>query len=150
LLLLGKNKGTAAGAKSLAIAFQDGVAAVFEFHGKTFGVDNYFHAGCETHQIVRVRQRIGFIEVIHSPAHAAFRIAPGAEAAHVKVPQRPTLSERVADRGIVPARVAPSGRRCCEKKEMGLHAFAGACSANRLRSRGCSGASNFRSFLSLR
>ena len=47
--------------------------------------DRQERAGGQPHQVVGVRHRVGFVEVVDAPDQPAFGVAPGAEVLHVQI-----------------------------------------------------------------
>src|ERR1017187_7809334 len=64
--MLSKNKWATAGFQRLLISLQNGAATLFESDRQLFRVDNNLYAGRQAHQIICIRQRIRFVEIIDS------------------------------------------------------------------------------------
>src|SRR5664280_5212 len=80
-----QNDGAASLLEGLAITFQDCVTSLLGRHAETAGVYNDLHAGGQAHEIVRVGQWVGLVEIIDTPAEAAFRISPSSKTIHMQV-----------------------------------------------------------------
>jgi len=85
LMIFAKYESAAFFTHTLAVAFEQGIADVFAFEGKTSGLGCEMGANSQTHQIDGIGHGPGFIEIIDSPDEAAFNVAPGAEILHVEI-----------------------------------------------------------------
>src|ERR1035441_9747030 len=83
--MFSKNKWATAGFQSLLISLQNGTAAFFESDSQLFRVDNNLHAGCQAHQILCIRQRIRFVEIIATPGQPTLRVAVVSKAPDMEV-----------------------------------------------------------------
>src|ERR1039458_6943285 len=80
-----QDDGVASLLEGLAITFQDGVTSLLGFHAEPAGVYDDLHAGGQAHKIVGVGQWVGLVEIIDTPAEAAFRISPSSKAVYMQV-----------------------------------------------------------------
>src|ERR1035438_6408875 len=79
--MFSKNEWATAGFQRLLISLQNGTATFFESDSQLFRVDNNLHAGRQAHQIICIRQRIRFVEIIDTPGQPTLRVAPGSKTA---------------------------------------------------------------------
>src|ERR1035441_7191000 len=71
--------------EGLAITFQDDVTSLLGFHTEPASISDDLHAGGQAHEIVGVGQWVGLVEIIDTPAEAAFRISPSSKAVYMQV-----------------------------------------------------------------
>src|ERR1039458_4770550 len=83
--MFSKNKWATAGFQRLLISFQNGTATFFESDSQLFRVDNNLYAGRQAHQIICIRQRIRFVEIIDTPGQPTLRVAPGSKTADMEI-----------------------------------------------------------------
>src|ERR1022692_3339879 len=83
--MLSKNKWTTSNFQRLLIPLQNGTATFFESDRQLFRVDNNLYAGPQAHQIICIRQRIRFVEIINTPGQATLRVAPGSKTADMEI-----------------------------------------------------------------
>src|ERR1022692_1494711 len=83
--MFSKNKWATAGFQSLLISLQNGTATFFESDSQLFRVDNNLHAGRQAHQIICIRQRIRFVEIIDTPGQPTLRVAPSSKTADMEI-----------------------------------------------------------------
>src|ERR1039457_5233286 len=120
-----QDDGVASLLEGLAITSQDGVTSLLGFHAEPAGVCNDPHAGGQAHKIVGVGQWVGLVEIIDTPAEAAFRISPSSKDIHMqiadgqKTPSNTQIAKKRRTNPSVPytvrykgpAKVEPSGKR---------------------------------------
>src|SRR5271165_5286171 len=80
-----QDDGAASFGEGLAITFQDGVTSLLGLHTEPANVCHDLHAGGQAHKIIRVGQWVGLVEIIDTPAEAAFRISPSPKAVYMQV-----------------------------------------------------------------
>src|ERR1039458_7471007 len=80
-----QDDGVASLLERLAITFQDGVSSLLGLHIEPANVCNDLHAGGQAHKIAGVGQWVGLVEIIDTPAEAAFRISPSSKAVYMQV-----------------------------------------------------------------
>src|ERR1017187_5443211 len=83
--MLRKNKWTTSNFQRLLIPLQNGTATFFESDCQVFRVDNNFYAGRQAHQVICIRQRIRFVEIIDTPGQPTLRVAPGSKTADMEI-----------------------------------------------------------------
>src|ERR1035438_6602750 len=83
--MLSKNKWATAGFQRLLISLQNGTATLFESDRQLFRVDNNLYAGRQAHQIIRIGQRIRFVEIVDAPGKPAFAVAPSPKTADMQI-----------------------------------------------------------------
>src|ERR1017187_6770451 len=83
--MFSKNKRATAGLQRLLISLENGTATFFESDSQLFRVDNNLYAGRQTHQIICIRQRIRFVEIIDTPGEPPLRVAPGSKTADMEI-----------------------------------------------------------------
>src|ERR1039458_9590686 len=83
--MFSKNKRATAGLQRLLISLENGTATFFESDSQLFRVDNNLYAGRQTHQIICIRQRIRFVEIIDTPGEPPLRVAPGSKTAYMEI-----------------------------------------------------------------
>src|SRR5450755_1592554 len=83
--MFSKNKWATAGFQRLLISLQNGTATFFESDSQLFRLDNNFYAGRQAHQIISIRQRIRFVEIIDTPGQPTLRVAPGSKTADMEI-----------------------------------------------------------------
>src|SRR5450755_2329763 len=54
-------------------------------HEPLFRVDNNLYAGRQAHQVICIRQRIRFVEIIDTPGQPTLRVAPGSKTADMEI-----------------------------------------------------------------
>src|ERR1700681_5019304 len=86
--MLSKNKWATSGFQRLLISLQNGTATFFESDCQVFRVDNNLYAGSQAHQIICIRQRIRFVEVIDTPGQPTFGVAPSSKTADMEISYR--------------------------------------------------------------
>src|SRR5262245_66643966 len=84
-MFLVQHIGVSAGLQAVTIALKQKSASISRACAEMAFLGCEVNAGCQANQIVCVRQRIGFVEVIDTPNQPSFRIAPGSEILDVKV-----------------------------------------------------------------
>jgi len=85
LLAFGEGYWRATGAQALPVSCGQVIAGVSQVKVKQVGIDCQLHAGCEPHQVVRVRQGPRLVEVVDPPDKTPFNVAPGAETVDVQI-----------------------------------------------------------------
>src|ERR1039458_155253 len=85
LFVFSKNKWAAAGFQRLLISLQNGTATFIESDSQLFRVDNNLYAGRQAHQVICIRQRIRFVEIIDTPGQPTLRVAPGSKTADMEI-----------------------------------------------------------------
>src|SRR5580692_10236890 len=106
--MLSKNKGAISGFQRLLISLENGTATFFKSDCQLFRVDNNLYARCQAHQIICIRQRIRFVEIIDTPGQPTLSVAPNPKTANMKI--LPILWGHHTGRRILPAKVEPTGK----------------------------------------
>src|ERR1700686_1137182 len=79
--MLSQNKWATSGFQHLLISLQNGTATFFKPDCQVFRVDNNLYAGRQAHQIICIRQRIRFVEIIDTPGQPTLSVAPSPKTA---------------------------------------------------------------------
>ena len=69
----------------LAVARQDRLARILGIDRQMVSPDRQDRAGRQSHEVVRVWHRVGFVEVVDAPDEASLRVPPGAEVLDMQV-----------------------------------------------------------------
>src|SRR5487761_1081729 len=83
--MLSKNKRAPSGVQGLLRFLPKGTANFFKSDCQFFRVDNNPYAGRQAHQIICIRQRIRFVEIIDTPGQPTLRIAPSPKTADMEI-----------------------------------------------------------------
>src|SRR6202521_3088386 len=121
--MLGKNKWTTSNFQRLLIPLQNGTATFFESDCQVFRVDNNLYAGRQAHQIICIRQRIRFVEIINTPAQATLRVAPGSKTADMEISCCQYFGGITQAGAYVRPKLSPPVKRPTEKEERAFSHF---------------------------
>src|ERR1700681_518134 len=89
--MLSKNKWATSGFQRLLISLQNGTATFFKPDGQVFRVDHNLYAGRQAHQIICIRQRRRFVEIIDTPGQPTLSVSPRAKTADMQIAHRQYL-----------------------------------------------------------
>src|ERR1022692_2072330 len=118
--MFSKNKRATAGFQCLLISLQNGTATFFESDSQLFRVDNNLYAGRQAHQIICIRQRIRFVEIIDTPGQPTFRVAPGSKTADMEISYCQYFGGFTQAGAYVRPKLSPPVKRPAEKEERTL------------------------------
>src|SRR6202049_451381 len=83
--MLSKHKWATSGFERLLLSLQNGTATFFKSDCQLFRVNNNPYAGRKAHQIICIRQRIRFVEIIDTPGQPTLSIAPSPKTADMEI-----------------------------------------------------------------
>src|ERR1700676_4830018 len=84
-LVLGQHYWTTSGFETLFISLQNDFATLFQANVQIAQIVDDLDARRQAHQVAGIRQRIGLVEIVNTPRHPAFGIAPRAETVNVEI-----------------------------------------------------------------
>src|SRR5450631_2941662 len=115
--MLSKNKWATAGFQRLLISLQNGTAPFFESDCQVFRVDNNLYAGRQAHQIICIRQRIRFVEIIDTPGQSTLGVAPSSKTADMQISHRQYFGSITQVGAYLRPKLSPPVKRPAEKEE---------------------------------
>src|SRR6202049_5193920 len=115
--MLSKNKWATSGFQRLLISLQNGTATFFKSDCQMFRVDNNLYAGRQAHQIIRIGQRIGFVEVIDTPGQPTLGVAPSSKTADMQISHRQYFGSIPQVGAYLRPKLSPPVKRPAEKEE---------------------------------
>jgi len=118
-----KDKWATAGFQRILISLQNGTATFFESDCQLFPVDNNLYAGRQAHQIIFIRQRIRFVEIISTPAQATLRVAPGSKTVDMEISYCQYFGGITQAGAYVRPKLSPPVKRPTEKEERAFSHF---------------------------
>ena len=86
LVLFSENKRPASSLDALGVPLEKRLASIVGRYHQVLDADGDVSACGQTHQIERVRERVGLVQIVDPPDQATFNVAPSAEILHVQVP----------------------------------------------------------------
>src|SRR5580765_1538546 len=107
---LGEHRRAATLAQRLRVALQDGLTGAAAGECQSRFLDRHQGARAEAHQVLRIRQRRGFVEIVHTPDQASLGVAPGGEV----LPVQGADAQRAGCRGRLAADLWPQLRPAVE------------------------------------
>src|SRR5689334_9402966 len=114
-LLFRKNDRAAFFMETLPVSHQDRFAGIFELQLHVPGVNRNSYAGGQPNEIIRIRQREGFIEIVHSPAKPPLRITPSSKAIHMQIAHSQNLRSTTQIGAYLRPKLHPTVKRAAEK-----------------------------------
>src|ERR1700686_5363832 len=115
--MFSENKWATTGFQCFLISLQNGTATFFESDCQLFRVDHNFYAGGQAHQIICIRQRIRFVEIIDTPAQPTLRVAPGSKTADMEISYCQYFGGITQAGAYVRPKLSPPVKRPAEKEE---------------------------------
>src|SRR6202140_1699254 len=115
--MLSQNKWATSGFQHLLISLQNGTATFFKPDCQVFRVDDNLYAGRQAHQIICIRQRIRFIEIIDTPGQPTLHIAPGSKTADMEISYCQYFGGITQAGAYVRPKLSPPVKRPAEKQE---------------------------------
>src|ERR1700680_2536332 len=115
--MLSQNKWATSGLQRLLISIQNGTATFFQSDCQMFRVDNNLHAGRQAHQIIRIGQRIRFVEVIDPPGQPTLGVAPSSKTADMQISHRQYFGGITQTGTYLRPKLSPPVKRPAEKEE---------------------------------
>src|ERR1017187_9195106 len=115
--MLSKNKWTTSGFQRLLISLQNGTAAFLESDCQVFRVDNNLYARGQAHQVICIRQRIRFVEVINTPGQPTLAVAPSSKTADMQISYRQYFGSITQVGAYLRPKLSPPVKRPAEKEE---------------------------------
>src|ERR1039457_2142023 len=115
--MLSKNKWATSGFQGLLISIQNDTATFFKSDCQLFRVDNNPYAGRQPHQIICIRQRIRFVEIIDTPGQPTLRIAPSPKTANMEISYCQYFGGITQAGTYVRPKLSPPVKRPAEKEE---------------------------------
>src|ERR1019366_1107169 len=118
--MLSKNKWATSGFQRLLIPLQNGIATFFESECQMFRVDNNLYAGRQTHQIICIRQRIRFVEIIDTPGQPPLGVAPSSKTADMQISHRQYFGSITQVGAYLRPKLSPPVKSPAEKEKQAL------------------------------
>src|ERR1035441_6037867 len=115
--VLSKNKWTTSNFQRLLIPLQNGTATFFESDCQVFRVDNNLYAGRQAHQIICIRQRIRFVEIIDTPGQPTLGVTPSSKTADMEISHRQYFGSITQGGTYLRPKLSPPVKRPAEKEE---------------------------------
>src|ERR1700676_3512007 len=115
--MFSKNEWATARFERLLISLQNGIATFFKSDCQLFRVDDNLYAGRQAHQIIGIRQRIRFIEIIDTPGQPTLRVAPGSKTADMEISYCQYFGGITQAGAYVRPKLSPPVKRPAEKEE---------------------------------
>src|ERR1700693_1737855 len=115
--MLSKNEWATSSFQRLQISLQNGTATFFESDCQLFRIDNNPYAGRQTHQIIRIRQRIRFVKIIDTPGQPTLRVAPGSKTADMEISYCQYFGGITQAGAYVRPKLSPPVKCAAEKQE---------------------------------
>src|ERR1700736_1441439 len=115
--MLSKNKWATSGFQRLLISLQNGTATFFKSDCQMFRVDNNLYAGRQAHQIIRIGQRIRFVEVIDTPGQPTLVVTPSSKTADMQIAYRQYFGGITQVGTYFRPKLSPPVKRPAEKEE---------------------------------
>src|SRR5487761_208412 len=115
--MLSKNKWAPSGFQGLLISLQNGTATFFKSDCQLFRVDNNPYAGRQAHQIICIRQRIRFVEIIDTPEQPTLSIAPSPKTAYMEISYCQYFGGITQADAYFRPKLSPPVKRPAEKQE---------------------------------
>src|ERR1700686_3424246 len=115
--MFSENKWATTGFQCFLISLQNGTATFFESDCQMFRVDNNLYAGRQAHQIVCIRQRIRFVEIIDTPGQPTLGVAPSSKTADMQIPHRQYFRSIPQVGPYLRPKLSPPVKRPAEKEE---------------------------------
>src|ERR1022692_2593036 len=115
--MFSKNEWATSGFQSLLISLQNGTAPFFESDCQVFRVDNNLYARRQAHQIICIRQRIRFVEVIDTPGQPTLGVAPSSKTADMQISYRQYFGSITQVGAYLRPKLSPPVKRPAEKEE---------------------------------
>src|ERR1017187_624765 len=115
--MFSKNKWATTSFQRLLISLQNGTATFFESDSQLFRVDNNPYAGRQAHQIICIRQRIRFVEIIDTPGQPTLAVAPSPKTADMEISYCQYFGCITQVGAYFRPKLSPSVKRPAEKEE---------------------------------
>src|ERR1700686_5639986 len=115
--MLSQNKWATSGFQHLLISLQNGTATFFKPDCQVFRVDKNLYAGRQAHQIICIRQRIRFVEVIDAPGEPTLGVAPSSKTADMQISHRQYFGSITQVGAYLGPKLRPAVKRSSEKEE---------------------------------
>src|ERR1017187_5303254 len=115
--MLSKNEWATSGFQRLLISLQNGTAPFFESDCQVFRVDNNLYAGRQAHQIICIRQRIRFVEVIDTPGQPTLGVTPRSKTADMQISHRQYFGSITQVGAYLRPKLSPPVKCPAEKEE---------------------------------
>src|ERR1700687_2751716 len=115
--MLSKNEWATSSFQRLLISLQNGTATFFESDCQVFRVDNNLYAGRQAHQIICIRQRIRFVEIIDTPGQPTFGVAPSSKTADMEISYCQYFGRITQGGAYLRPKLNPPVKRPAEKEE---------------------------------
>src|ERR1700675_1508327 len=115
--MLSKNKWATSDFQRLLISLQNGTATFFKSDCQLFRVDNNLYTGRQAHQIICIRQRIRFVEIIDTPGQPTLAAAPSSKAADMQISYRQYLRSITQTGASLRPKLGPPVERPAEKEK---------------------------------
>src|ERR1700680_4025396 len=115
--MLSQNKWATSGFQHLLISLQNGTATFFKPDCQVFRVDNNLYAGRQAHQIICIRQKIRFVEIIDSPGQSTLGITPSSKTADMQISYRQYFGSITQVGAYLRPKLSPPVKRPAEKEE---------------------------------
>ena len=115
--MLSKNKWATSNFQRLLISLQNGAAPLLEPDCQVFRVDNNLYAGRQAHQIIGIRQRIRFVEIIDTPGQPTFGVAPSSKTVDMEISYRQYCGSITQVGAYLRPKLSPPVKRPAEKEQ---------------------------------
>src|ERR1700675_2168942 len=115
--MLSKNKWATSDFQRLLISLQNGTATFFKSDCQLFRVDNNLYTGRQAHQIICIRQRIRFVEIIDTPGQPTLSVAPSTKTADMEISYCQYLGGITQVGAYFRPKLSPPVKRPAEKQE---------------------------------